>query len=88
MVWRGAYVFELTLNEGFVLKGTVTHIEKRDVTDVYGNIHSDTDNLYLNMDYWVNRGLYIGNTLYTISNGRVQLNSLNDLSLIAQVELR
>jgi len=36
----------------------------------------------------VNRALYIGNTLYTVSNAKVQLNSLDTLAFIAEVNLR
>jgi uncharacterized secreted protein with C-terminal beta-propeller domain len=36
----------------------------------------------------VNRALYIDNTLYTVSNAKVQLNSLSTLALIAEVNLR
>jgi inhibitor of cysteine peptidase len=87
MVWQGVYVFRLTLNEGFVLKGTVTQIENRDIVDVYGNFIANTSDIWLNSDYWISRALYIGNTLYTVSNARVQLNSLDNLALIAEVDL-
>jgi len=36
---------------------------------------------------WVHRALYIDNTLYTVSNGKVLLNSLDTLALIAEVNL-
>ena len=36
---------------------------------------------------WISRALYIGNTLYTVSNARVQLNNLDNLALIAEVDL-
>ena len=72
-VWQGAYVFNLTPTGGFVLNGNVTHIENQD--DLY------------NGDNWVNRALYIGNTLYTVSNAKVKLNSLENLALIAEVAL-
>jgi inhibitor of cysteine peptidase len=86
-VWQGVYVFRLTLNEGFVLKGTVTQIENRDIVDVYGNFIANTSDIWLNSDYWISRALYIGNTLYTVSNARVQLNSLENLALIAKLDL-
>jgi uncharacterized secreted protein with C-terminal beta-propeller domain len=72
-VWQGAYVFNLTPTGGFVPRGNVTHIESQN--DLY------------NGDYWVNRALYIGNTLYTVSNSKVKLNSLENLALIAEVDL-
>jgi inhibitor of cysteine peptidase len=72
--WQGAYVFKLTL-AGFELKGGITHQE-------------NATQLYIDYNENVNRALYIGNTLYTVSNARVQLNSLDTLALIAEVNLR
>jgi inhibitor of cysteine peptidase len=71
--WQGAYVFRLTLAGGFELKGTVTH-------------SSETYNYGYNES--VNRALYIGNTLYTISQTMVKLNSLTNLAPIAEVNLK
>ena len=79
MVWQGVYVFRLTLNGGFEVRGTVTQMENN-VTSQYGNYR-------VNSDYWINRALYIGNTLYTVSSARVQLNSLENMALIAKVDL-
>jgi inhibitor of cysteine peptidase len=70
--WQGAFVFKATTS-GFTLKGTVTHAEN--VTNYGINYQS------------VERALYIGNTLYTVSNSKVQLNDLNTLTLIAEVNL-
>jgi uncharacterized secreted protein with C-terminal beta-propeller domain len=71
--YQGAYVFKLSAESGFTLQGQVSH--------------QSTDN---NQSWWYNddaisRSLYIGNTLYTVSNGMIQLNSLEDLSLIGKV---
>jgi inhibitor of cysteine peptidase len=72
--WQGAYVFKLTTLGGFELKGTVTH--------------ADNATIY-NYDYslTVNRALYIDNTLYTVSDAKVKLNSLTSLVSIAEVNL-
>jgi uncharacterized secreted protein with C-terminal beta-propeller domain len=72
--WEGAYVFRLTL-VGFELRGTVTH---QTTTDQYGYNYTLT----------VNRALYIDNTLYTVSNAKVKLNSLTNLAPIAEVNLK
>jgi inhibitor of cysteine peptidase len=85
--WQGVYVFDVTLSGGFVMRGNVTQIEKRDIVDVYGNIYYNTSDIWLNSDYWISRALYIGNTLYTVSNARVQLNSLDNFGLLAEVNL-
>jgi inhibitor of cysteine peptidase len=79
-VWQGVYVFRLTLNDGFVLQGRVTQMENNTYTSQNGNYY------YMSGD-WITRALYIGNTLYTVSNSRVQLNSLDNMALIAKVDL-
>jgi len=75
--WQGAYVFEVTTS-GFTLRGGITHQE-----DTTGSQY------YYGYDYnmWVHRALYIDNTLYTVSNGKVLLNNLDTLALITEVNL-
>jgi uncharacterized secreted protein with C-terminal beta-propeller domain len=65
-VWQGVYVYGLTPDTGFVLKGTVAHGNN----DVYG---------YWNSPQSVRRSLYIGDVLYTVSETLVKMNSLSDL---------
>lgn len=55
-VFTGAYVFNLTPESGFVLRGSISHLQDQ-----------------------IHRSLYIGNTLYTVSNDMVKANSLLDL---------
>ena len=74
--WDGASVFKLTFEGGFELRGGITH--RSDIIQQYW---------YGDYDMMVNRALYIDNTLYTVSNAKVKLNSLTDLSQIAEVEL-
>lgn len=85
MVWQGAYVFSLSPNSGFTLKGTVTHINATILND-QGFLINPND-YYLTQSQWISRSLYIGNILYTVSNSQVQLNSLTDLSKIATINL-
>ena len=72
-VWQGAYVFNLTLGEGFVFRGGITHVE--DGTSIWDS------------NYYVQRSLYIENVLYTVSNAKVKLNSLDDLAFIKEIEI-
>jgi len=72
-VWQGAYVFNITLTEGFVLRGKITHGE-----DGAG---------VPERSYWVERALYIENVLYTVSEKKVKMNSLEDLGEIGEVQL-
>jgi inhibitor of cysteine peptidase len=76
--WQGAYVFTLTVAGGFELKGAVAHQDYTSTQQYYGYDYTLT----------VNRALYIGNTLYTVSDAKVKLNSLTDLAPIAEVNLK
>jgi inhibitor of cysteine peptidase len=86
MVWQGAYVFSVSLDGGFVLRGNVTQMQNNTIVQ-NGNYYYDNSDYWTNSDYWISRALYIGNTLYTVSNARVQLNSLQNLAVIAKVDL-
>jgi uncharacterized secreted protein with C-terminal beta-propeller domain len=72
-VWQGACVFNLTLSGGFVFRGGITHIE--DGTSI------------LDSNYYVERALFIDNVLYTVSNAMIKLNSLDDLTLIKEINI-
>jgi uncharacterized secreted protein with C-terminal beta-propeller domain len=74
--WEGAYVFKLTL-AGFELRGGITHQTTGTSSYYYGDYNLN-----------VNRALYVGNTLYTVSNAKVKLNSLATLAQIAEVKLQ
>jgi len=72
-VFQGAYVYDLTLANGFVLKGRITHYDSDDVFKKSGYYFGGYgDN--------IRRSLYIGDTLYTISNSKIKANSLADLT--------
>ncbi len=73
---QGAYVFDFSIENGFSLRGTVTHAtnDTQDYQAYYGQ-------------YAVKRTLYIGNVLYTLSNKMVKMNNLDDLSEINKIDL-
>jgi uncharacterized secreted protein with C-terminal beta-propeller domain len=68
-VYQGAYVFDVSL-KGITLRGRITHLQ---------------DDALLKSGYWfdseysIERSLYIGDNLYTISGRMVKINSLTDL---------
>lgn len=72
-IWQGAYVFDVSLFHGFVLKGRITHLKNG------MSIYEES--------YWVKRSLYIEDVLYTISSRKIKLNMLDDLSPILEIEL-
>ena len=81
---QSAYVFDISVENGIELKGTVTHdlemqSEETDSDDIY----------YYNYDYEnsIKRTLYIDDILYTISDNMVKMNNLNTLDEINSVSL-
>ncbi|MGD8505580.1 MAG: beta-propeller domain-containing protein [Candidatus Bathyarchaeota archaeon] len=70
---QGFFVFNITLINGLVLKGNITHQE-------------------LATEDWdtrphVRRGLYIANVLYTVSDAKIKLNDLENLTLLKEIPL-
>jgi len=81
-VWQGAYVFNVSLENGFVFKGGITHMENNvDYSYPPYSVY------YPYSDYSVKRSLYIGDVLYTISDGLIKMNNLDNLSEINEVAL-
>lgn len=78
-VWQGAYVFDLTLENGFVLKGGVTHVE-----DESSFLKSG---YYYRGPYSVKRALYMDDVLYTVSDKMVKMNNFGTLEEINEIEL-
>lgn len=68
-VWYGAYVFGLSPETGFTLRGTVQHGRSESGYYYYGSSASE-----------VKRSLYIDNVLYTMSAKQVKANPLDDLA--------
>lgn len=64
---QGAYAFNLTVDNGFVLKGVINH-----------QVDTNTSS----WDYAVSRSLYIGNTLYTLSSEKLVMNDIWSLAQI------
>jgi uncharacterized secreted protein with C-terminal beta-propeller domain len=71
--WQGIYVFNITISEGLVLRGNITHQEN-------GSIYWDST-------YEVKRALYIEDVLYTVSDKKIKMNSLEDLTEIKEIQL-
>jgi len=76
-IWYGAYVFGLTPETGFVLRGTVEHGTGSDRYYSYGSSSNE-----------VKRSLYIDNVLYTMSSKKILANPLSDIrTTIATINL-
>jgi len=76
-IWYGAYVFGLTPETGFTLRGTVEHGTGSDRYYYYGSSPNE-----------VKRSLYIDNVLYTLSSKKILANSLSNINTtIATINL-
>jgi inhibitor of cysteine peptidase len=79
-VFDGAYVYSLDLAKGFTLKGKITHYNDADVASL-------STNGYTNSEKTIQRALYIGEYLYTISQGVVKANLLSTIVEKSMIEL-
>ena len=77
--YQGAYVFKLTIQKGFELRGRITHLDDR--TDLLKSGY------YFDSPLTVKRASYIGDYLYTISDAKVKANVLANLAEIGAVKL-
>ena len=77
--FQGAYVFSLDLQNGFSLKGKVSHATPEQL--------AKSGEYYWGSGTDVERSAYINDVLYTISQKFVKANSLADLTEQASVEL-
>ncbi len=78
--YQGAFVYNLTLDGGFVEKGRITHYVIDDAFKKSGyNYYGDGNS--------IQRILYIGRSLYTISENKIKINSLDTLDPQGEVQL-
>lgn len=79
IVFQGAYVYNVSLDKGFELKGKITHYSPTEVKDKAGYYwYGESD---------IQRILYIGENLYTVSQAIVKANLLSDLSEVKSLIL-
>jgi len=82
-VWQGAYVFTLTLENGFDLKGRITHFDESTYGGRYFCYY-----YYHTPGYCVKRSLYIDEYIYTISEELVKINRMDNLDEVNKIELK
>ncbi len=75
LTFNGYMVFHVD-KDGFTLAGTVS-------SDVEADGFKRTE-----YDYAISRGIYLGNTLYTVSNGRIASYSLDTFKQLAFVDIK
>lgn len=77
-VFQGAYVFNVSLQDGFTLRGTVTHASQDDLLKSGEYFRSQSS---------VKRSLYMGSYLYTLSDQYVKANDLATVAPISSVQI-
>ncbi|KKQ94596.1 MAG: hypothetical protein UT66_C0055G0004 [candidate division CPR2 bacterium GW2011_GWC1_39_9] len=81
--YQGSYVYNVTLDAGFELRGRVTHYSENHFKDIENNMSY----YYYGDDKSIARSLYIGDNLYTVSNGKIMVNNLSNLSKLKELSL-
>ncbi|MCX8162465.1 MAG: beta-propeller domain-containing protein, partial [Candidatus Bathyarchaeota archaeon] len=79
-VWQGVYVLRIS-DAGIEYVGRITHID-----NVKPNGKME-EKLWMYSELFINRAIYIDDILYTISDGRIKMNSLSGLSEIAILDI-
>ena len=80
-VAEGYFVYNINLQDGFKLKGVITHETPQK------NKKSTTYNYYYNTSKML-RGLYIDSNLYTVSETAIKVNRLDTLELIKELKIK
>ncbi len=75
--FQGAYIYNISIEKGFSLKGRITHLSKADYANGYGDGNK-----------YVDRILYIGDTLFTSSPAYIMANDMHSLAQKGLVELK
>jgi uncharacterized secreted protein with C-terminal beta-propeller domain len=78
-VYQGAYVFDISIDNGLQLRGRITHIDDPSALE--------QGYYYYYSPYSIQRSLYIDDILYTISEAKIKMNNLENLDYINEVEL-
>lgn len=76
-IYQGAYVYDVSVENGFEFKGKITHYNEDEIAEKAG--------YYWWGDEDVSRILYIGDFLYTVSQAKVRANNLEDLEYVNEV---
>ncbi|MCA9374128.1 beta-propeller domain-containing protein [Candidatus Peregrinibacteria bacterium] len=78
--FEGAYVYNLNLEDGFTLKGKINHHDEEDLLDL-----SETG--WVDYQKAIDRLVYIGENLYSISQWGIKANLLDNLTELNFIEL-
>jgi uncharacterized secreted protein with C-terminal beta-propeller domain len=78
--FQGAYVYNIDLVNGFVPKGEITHLTKED--------YLNSNNYWYDYGKYIDRIIYIDDTLYTLSKGMIKANTIDGLQEVNSLEIK
>jgi inhibitor of cysteine peptidase len=86
---QGAFVYHLDLEQGFKLRKIISHFPEDNDSSLHSNSNSGTSNEkeWYNTDRHVERALYIGDTIYTISKGMIKAHDLPSLKEVGSTTI-
>lgn len=77
--FQGAYVYRITEENGLELRSKISHVDQTKV--------NTKDYYYYDDSSFIERILYINDTLYTVSSGKIQAHDLETMTLQNQLQL-
>ena len=86
-VWQGAYILNVSVDGGFTVMGNVTQFDNPTALINNPSLPVRSDYPWSDYNHYITRSIYIDNVLYTFSQSRVQLNSLDDFAILARIDL-
>lgn len=78
--FQGAYVYNIDLEKGMTLRGKISHITDEDYM-------KSGDNWYYGSNKNVQRVLYIGDVLYTISNNKLMAHDIKSIKKLGEIQI-
>lgn len=78
--YQGAYVYNVDVEDGFTLRGKITHYKDAEVGDAFDYYY------YSAISKNIERILYIGDYFYTLSGAMVKVNGMKEVTEVKSVE--
>lgn len=78
--FQGAYVYQIDLQNGLLYRGRITHLS--------GDDYAKAGDYWYDSEKNIRRIIYIGDNLYTLSDGMIQAHNIVNLSLTGSVDLK
>lgn len=76
---EGYFVYKINIEDGFKLKGVITHeVKEKNTTNNYYNYNASK----------LLRGMYIDNNLYTVSETAIKVNNLDTLDSVCELKIK